>query len=578
MAGHQEPVMMHRRGSSGLSATLAAAGLADPGILALAQEADSLVYHSQMAQEGASPHTIPRAQSTAAHRTFGPPAAHSTSPRHHRISPSPGAKPVVLPTAGTGYAGRTSPIPGKGPSPIYGSKRTVSNSYVLSRGNSRGNSSAGNKVGSAAPSRNCSGAGHKGDEPRDEPRSGSSAGHKPYVSAAVSAFNAAARSGSSTLPRSRNTSNTGHAVGSSGPSCNNSSAGARRPGGVSAFPARAGAAVGSRTPSSGVSAFAAASGAGGIPPSKVVLHSTFSIGQDEAMARSASMGPSSGGAAPTPASIGAFPNTLHRRTASLPCWPADSTAVSTAASAMEEELEAAFVAAVASGEHFSSDDGLEITLASPPAAINAAGSGTSVPSMVSTLERAHLAGACEVECAAAAAAAAAAGLYSQPRNEPAHSDVVTVAVSHKSSEEHEMSGTHSSSLVIGGSVKTASNSGSAASRSFDGDSPVARPGPGRNSSSRSSSISSSSSSAAATPKANSVSSAASSVFVAKPREAASLLQTDEYSTTNTAANPSLYNTAQGSINMMYQPVADQPTDALDALAPAQPSAVHTRRD
>jgi hypothetical protein len=37
MAGQQEPVMMQKRGSSGLSATLAAAGLADPDILALAQ-------------------------------------------------------------------------------------------------------------------------------------------------------------------------------------------------------------------------------------------------------------------------------------------------------------------------------------------------------------------------------------------------------------------------------------------------------------------------------------------------------------------------------------------------------------
>jgi hypothetical protein len=35
--GHQEPVMMQKRGSSGLSAALAAAGLADPDILALAQ-------------------------------------------------------------------------------------------------------------------------------------------------------------------------------------------------------------------------------------------------------------------------------------------------------------------------------------------------------------------------------------------------------------------------------------------------------------------------------------------------------------------------------------------------------------
>ncbi|WIA42828.1 hypothetical protein OEZ86_008756 [Tetradesmus obliquus] len=146
MAGHQEPVMMQKRGSSGLSATLAAAGLADPDILALAQEADTLVYHSRVAQDGSPLHSTHEPAAAAARNTVGPPAAHSTSPRPHRNHQNPAAKPVVLPTAGTGYAGRTSPIPVKGPSPIYGSKRTVSNSYALSRSNSN----AGAKIGLSA--------------------------------------------------------------------------------------------------------------------------------------------------------------------------------------------------------------------------------------------------------------------------------------------------------------------------------------------------------------------------------------------------------------------------------------------
>jgi hypothetical protein len=445
----------------------------------------------------------------------------------------------VLPTAGTGYAGRTSPIPGKGPSPIYGSKRTVSNSYALSL--SRSNSNAGK--GSAAPSRSNSSAGHKGGEIRAETNHSSSAGYKPNVSATVSAYNAAARS-TTAQPRSRNNSNAGYAV-SSSPSRSNSAAGNRKPGNISNFSVRTGGAIGSKIPSSSaargtVSAFAAASGAGDDSSSKVILHSNFSIGHDDSMARSASMEPSGGGAAPNAGSIGAFPNTLHRRTASLPCWPNESTAVSTAASAMEVELEEAFVAAVASGENFSSDDGLEITLASPPAA-NMPGNSASIPSMTSSLERAQLAGAREVEYAAAAAAVA----------------------SHKSSDEMEMSGSYSSSVVVGGgyAATSSSNYSSAASRALG----------------YSSSSSGGSPHAAATPKAGAVGSVASSMFVANPRQAAqpaSLLNIDDYSSSATdaaaAANSSGGSNyaAIHSSSMTYKPAADHPADqTLDCSAP-----------
>uniref|UniRef100_A0A383WJ56 Uncharacterized protein n=1 Tax=Tetradesmus obliquus TaxID=3088 RepID=A0A383WJ56_TETOB len=577
MAGHQEPVMMQKRGSSGLSATLAAAGLADPDILALAQEADTLVYHSRVAQDGTPLHsTHEPAAAAAARKTVGPPAAHSTSPRPHRSHQNPAAKPVVLPTAGTGYAGRTSPIPVKGPSPIYGSKRTVSNSYALSRSNSN----AGAKIGSAAPSRTGSGAGLKSIEPhhtRNDPgsiNSSSSAGYKPNVPATVSAYNAAARTGSSALPRSRNNSNAGYAH-SGTPSRSNSSAGAaaaRKPGNTSSFSTRTAGHISSSkshthsssssSPShhrSAVSAFAAASRAAAdsaSSSSKVILHSTFSIGHDDSssMARSSSMGPSSGGAAaPTAAgSIGAFPNTLHRRTASLPCWPNDSTAVSTAASAMEVELEEAFVAAVASGEHFSStsDDGLEITLASPPAATsNTAGNGTSsnsasVPSMTTTLERAQMAGAREVEYAAAAAHRESA-YYAE-----ASAAAAAAAVSRKGGDEGEMAGSRSATIALGGSGYAAAAAGGYYSNAASNSNDASR-GNGYSSSSGSSG------SAAATPKAGGI---ASSTFVANPRQVApqpaSLLNTDEFSTadgSNAAAAA-----ARGS-GMTYKPDAQQQT-------------------
>jgi hypothetical protein len=256
------------------------------------------------------------------------------------------------------------------------------------------------------------------------------------------------------------------------------------------------------------------------------------------------MEPSSGGAAPNAGSIGAFPNTLHRRTASLPCWPNESAAVSTAASAMEVELEEAFVAAVASSEHFSSDDGLEITLASPPAA--------NMPSsMTSSLERAQLAGARDVEYAAAAAAAASLN------------DAAAVA-SHKSSDEMEMSGSYSSSVAVGGGYAAASSSNysSAASRSFDCNSPNASRAHGYSSSSGTSS-------AAATPKAGGGGNVASSVFVANPRQAAQpatlLLNADDDSSSATTAGAN--NAAIHSSSMTYKPAADQPAESLDCSAP-----------
>jgi hypothetical protein len=460
----------------------------------------------------------------------------------------------VLPTAGTGYAGRTSPIPVKGPSPIYGSKRTVNNSYALSL--SRSNSNAGNKLGSSAPSRNNSGAGHKAAEVRNETSNSSSAGYKPSVGAAVSAYNAAARTGSSALPRSRNNSNAGYAL-SSSPSRSNSNAGSRKPGSISSFPTRTGGAIGSKIPSSSsarsaVSAFAAASGAGDNSSSKVILHSTFSIGHDESMARSASMGPSSGGAAPNAGSIGAFPNTLHRRTASLPCWPNDSTAVSTAASAMEVELEEAFVAAVASGENFSSDDGLEVTLASPPT-VSVAGNSASVPTMTSTLERAQLAGAREVEFAAAAA--------------QAESAYAAAAASHKCSDEGEMAGSSSSTIALGSGYAAASSFYSSPASNHSND--ISSPNAGR---SLGYSSSSSSSSAAATPKAgSSISSIASSMFVANPRQAAqpaALLKPDDYSTAADGSASSIPAAAHSS-GMTYKPDAEQMNAAeiLDLSVP-----------
>jgi hypothetical protein len=226
---------------------------------------------------------------------------------------------------------------------------------------------------------------------------------------------------------------------------------------------------------------------------------------------------------------------------------------------MEVELEEAFVAAVASGEHFSSDDGLEITLASPPDT-NMPGNSASVPSMTSSLERAQMAGARDVEYAAAAAAA--------HLNGAAATATLPAVASHKSSDEMEMSGSCSSSVAVGGGYAAASSSNysSAASRSFDCNSPSASRAHGYSSSSGNSS-------AAATPKAGGVGNIASSVFVANPRQAAHpatlLLNTDDYSSSTTDANTGSNYAAVHSSSMTYKPAAaDQPAETtLDCSAP-----------
>jgi hypothetical protein len=200
---------------------------------------------------------------------------------------------------------------------------------------------------------------------------------------------------------------------------------------------------------------------------------------------------------------------------------------------MEVELEEAFVAAVASGEHFSSDDGLEITLASPPAT-SVPGNSASVPTMTNTLERAQLAGARDVEYAAAAAVAQA--------------ESAAAAAGHKSSEEGEMAGSSSSSIALGGSYAAASSFYSHSNNSSS--SPNASRSHGYSSSS-------SNSSAAATPKASS--GIASSIFSANPRQAAqpaTLMKTEDRSAGG-AAVPASHNTAPlRSTGMTYQPAVD----------------------